>query len=278
MLFVVYMYYGNFKRYKVLLLIPLSILLLSIFLFFSLDEVKKDIDLTGGSSVVVSGNVDERVKDILSDFEVKDVRKTKNLWEIVYQKDIEVEKLIERLKESGYEIEYIGSKKISPVLGEKFYEQMIRAIFIAFMFMSIVVFFIFKNPLPSFYVLFAVVSDIFETFVFSQALGIPLSLYTISALLLLIGYSADSDILLTTRVLRGRGELSERFESAFKTGITMSLTTLAVLVPIILISASEVLVRIATVLFIGITIDIINTWCANGVMLRLWIERRKNEG
>ena len=45
-----------------------------------------------------------------------------------------------------------------------------------------------------------------------RVVGIELSLGTLAALLMLIGYSVDSDILLTNRVLKRRG-MSEMFQA-----------------------------------------------------------------
>ena len=57
--------------------------------------------------------------------------------------------------------------------------------------------------------------------------GIELTLPTTAALLMLIGYSVDSDILLTMRVLKRQGKLDEKLAGAFHTGIIMTTTTLA---------------------------------------------------
>lgn len=273
--------YGNIKRYKMLIIIPLAILLLSIGLFFSMKEVKKDVDLSGGTQITVLTKKDisaQVVESILKEYEVK-VRVAKGIGKntlfIQYAKNVTPEEIVEKLKKYGYEITDYSVQKISPVLAKEFYNQMIGAMIIAFVFMSIVVFVIFREPLPSFYILFAVAADIFETFIFSQFFGIPLSIPSIAAFLLLIGYSVDTDILLTTRVLRAEGDVGEKLEGAFKTGITMSITTIAALTAVFIVSSSSVLKQIASVLLIGITLDMINTWLANGVMLRWWIEWKK---
>ena len=44
---------------------------------------------------------------------------------------------------------------------------------------------------------------------------------------MLIGYSVDSDILLTTRVLKRQGKLNDELNGAFRTGIIMTSTTIA---------------------------------------------------
>ena len=60
-------------------------------------------------------------------------------------------------------------------------------------------------------------------------LGIKLSAKrNCKAFLMLIGYSVDTDILLTTRALKKQeGTINERIYGAFKTGIFMNVTALA---------------------------------------------------
>ena len=243
-------------------------------------EIKKDIDLTGGTqvSIITQHEISpSEIKKIFKDAERIRIAKSfgKTTLLLAFQKNVSAEKVIEKLENSGITVESFSVQKISPVLAEKFYSQMLGAMIIAFIFMSIVVFVVFRNLLPSFYVLFAVAADVFEAFAFAQLLGIPLSIPSLAALLLLIGYSADTDILLTSRVLKREQALGEALTSAFKTGLTMAFTTLSVLLVIVFLSTSEVLKSIAIVLLIGILADIINTWCANAVMLRWWVERKK---
>ena len=58
----------------------------------------------------------------------------------------------------------------------------------------------------------------------------------IVAFLMLIGYSVDTDILLTNRVLkRFEGTVNEKIFGAFKTGITMTLTSLLAIVLALLV-------------------------------------------
>ena len=71
------------------------------------------------------------------------------------------------------------------------------AILVSFIFMAIVVFIIFRNLVPSrssYYL--AAFADILMTFVVVNILGIKMSSAGIIALLMLIGYSVDTDILL----------------------------------------------------------------------------------
>ena len=94
---------------------------------------------------------------------------------------------------------------------------------------------------------------------------------------MLIGYSVDTNILLTTRLLkRDEGSLNKRILEAFKTGITMTLTSLSAIVFALIIvkSFSVVLAQIFTVLAIGLGFDILNTWITNVSILKFYVEKK----
>ena len=92
---------------------------------------------------------------------------------------------------------------------------------------------------------------------------------------MLIGYSVDTNILLSTRVLkRKEGTEMERFYGAFKTGIMMSSTTLIALTVALIFTQSEIIKQIMIILIIGLLIDLINTWIQNVGILRLYLERK----
>jgi preprotein translocase subunit SecF len=165
-------------------------------------------------------------------------------------------------------------RTIGPSLGEAFWRQAQIGIAMAFALMGIVVFFLFRKVVPSFAVIFAAVSDIVVTLAFMQVLSIPLSLAGLAAILMLIGYSVDTDILLTSRMLRGSGLLNERLKGALKTGLTISFTTMGVLGVLVLMGISSVISQIAAVLLIGLALDLANTWLANSVILKWYIEKR----
>jgi len=113
--------------------------------------------------------------------------------------------------------------------------------------------------------------------------GIVLSLGTVAALLMLIGYSVDTDILLTTRLLKRKGELGDKIKDAMKTGMTMTLTTLAALTALFAVSSGSYLVStftridiirdISIVLIFGLIADIINTWMTNVGILKWYLEK-----
>jgi preprotein translocase subunit SecF len=120
-------------------------------------------------------------------------------------------------------------------------------------------------------------ADIAMTAVAMQVIGITLSLGTTAALLMLIGYSVDSDILLTTRILKRKGKLEEKFAGAFHTGFIMTTTTMAAVAAmwvIAFIGSIQIISDIAAVLFMGLFFDLFNTWLTNAGLLKWYVERR----
>jgi len=110
-----------------------------------------------------------------------------------------------------------------------------------------------------------------------NVVGIELSLATVAALLMLIGYSVDSDILLTMRVLKRQGKLEEKLAGAFRTGIIMTTTTITAILAmwlVALLGQITVIWEIATVLLIGLVADLINTWLTNAAIIKWYVLNR----
>jgi preprotein translocase subunit SecF len=136
-----------------------------------------------------------------------------------------------------------------------------------------------KFNVPSFAVVLSAFADILMTLVVIDLMGMKLSSAGIIAFLMLIGYSVDTDILLTNRVLKStNGSINHRIFGAFKTGITMTITAiLAVLAALILMSSfSNTMSQIFTILAIGLCFDIYNTWITNACIIK-WYTTKKNE-
>jgi preprotein translocase subunit SecF len=139
-------------------------------------------------------------------------------------------------------------------------------------------FFYMRYSIPSVAVIFSAFADIFLTLIVVNLLGIRVSSAGIIAFLMLIGYSVDTDILLTTKAIkRDTGSLNRRLLESFKTGITMTLTSLfAVLVALIVVGPfSPVLSQIFIIMVIGLTFDILNTWLTNVSIIKWYILRKK---
>lgn len=270
-------------NYKLLLIIPAILIIAALgSLALQLQDggLKRDIELKGGTQLSLETSADAKVVGgLLKSFDAR-VRSASGLTGSILLIDVPIEKnateIVPFLEGKGYQIESFSVQSVSPTLGESFFQQAQLALGIAFVLMAISIFIIFRKPLPSLYVVMAAAFDIIEALAFSQIIGIELSLATFAALLLLIGYSVDTDILLTSRVLKGgEGKVSDKIKGAMKTGLTMSGTTIAAVAALLVATTSTVLTQIATVLLIGLVVDIINTWFANAVLLRMYVERKE---
>ncbi len=142
--------------------------------------------------------------------------------------------------------------------------------------MAIVVLIAFRNLVPAGAVVLSAFADIAISAAVMQVIGIPLSLGTTAALLMLIGYSVDSDILLTTRLLKRKGKLDEKLAGAFRTGIIMTTTTLAAIAAMWVVATAgqiQIITEIASVLLIGLVVDLMNTWMLNAGILKGYVLR-----
>ncbi len=280
------------KNYKLLLIIPFILLIISlgyIFSFYSQhhDIIKKDISLTGGTAITIYSVEDiESLKNELSkkleDFSVREIfnLRTRKQEAFVVQTTSppeETKKILEdylgyELTEENSSVEFTGSS-----LSKNFYKQLRFAIVLAFIFMAFVVFIIFRTFIPSLAVVFSAFSDIVMTLALVDFLGWKLSSAGIVAFLMLIGYSVDTDIMLTSRMLKRKEEtVNSRIYSAFKTGIVMTLTSLAAIITALIITSgfSEILKQIFSILAIGLSFDILNTWLTNASILKLYVEKK----
>jgi len=154
----------------------------------------------------------------------------------------------------------------------------------AFIFSGIILlvnfFFYTKYSIPSMAVIFSAFADIFMTLVLVNILGMQISSAGIVAFLMLIGYSVDTDILLTIKAIkRDGGTLNRRIFDSFKTGITMTLTAIfSVLIALIVIgSFSSILSQIFTIMLIGLMFDLINTWLTNVSIVKWYVLKSKHE-
>ena len=166
--------------------------------------------------------------------------------------------------------------QIGETFGKTLQGQAFLALIFSFIGMSVVVLIAFRNVVPAGAVVLSAFADIAITAAVMQVIGIPLSLGTTAALLMLIGYSVDSDILLTTRLLKRKGKLDEKLSGAFRTGIIMTTTTLAAIAAMWVVSTAgqiQIISEIAGVLLIGLFVDLMNTWMLNAGILKGYILR-----
>jgi preprotein translocase subunit SecF len=132
-----------------------------------------------------------------------------------------------------------------------------------------------RMSIPSAAVVLAAVSTLLFTIAVVDLMQMRISTAGIAAFLMLIGYSVDTDILLSTRVLkRTEGTVYDRIKQTIKTGLTMEGTVLATALVALIFTHSDVIREIMTIILIGLLADIPYTWIQNAGILRVHLEKR----
>ena len=290
------------KKYKLLLIIPF------LMLFFALtqigyqvyktgDFIKKDVSLKGGVTVTIPFDKDIDINQIEkkissqfpgNDIAVRTLRSAGATIGIIVEADIngndktEVQNLLSAIETSlkvdlskvDYGIEIIGSS-----LGASFFKESLIALAVAFLFMGLVVLIYFRTFIPSIAIILAAFSDMVVALAVINLLDVRIGTAGIAAFLMLIGYSVDTDILLTVRVLkRKEGTVMDRIISSIKTGMTMTVTAIISTIVALAVTQSEVIRQIMLILLIGLIADIFNTWIQNVGLLRIYIEKKAKKG
>jgi len=287
------------KHYKKLMIIPVILLVLAV-LFISgfyaknNDLFKKDVTLSGGVTLSIytskNINIDDLESYLEKEFPESDIfiRKlsgfgTEKQIGIIIEasgvKGDELKKTIGnkldfKFTDKNYSLEEMGSS-----LGESFYRQMFIAVILAFIFMGVVVLITFRTIIPSIAVILSAFLDISASIAIINLIGMRLGTAGIAALLLLVGYSIDTDILMTTKVIKRRegGNVFERLKNSAKTGLTMTFTTIIALCIALFVTKSFVLKQMFSIIIIGLFIDIVSTYLMNAGILKWYCEKKKWE-
>jgi len=275
--------------YKKLLIISFILIFFSVgvlgYNYLQTGEIlDKSIDFKGGtvaSVVVLSGTVDvSAIKDVANDKIGQVVVRTSTSDEdtsIIFESEnvMQDKDIIDILDLAGisYDSNDINIQSVGAALGAEFMKQALIAVMFAFGFMAIIIFLTFKTFVPSIAIIASATVDILFAMALMVIFGVTLNLGTLAALLLLIGYSVDTDILLTTRLIKRKGEgtLDERVASAMKTGVTMTTSAITAFAVLYLVSTSVVLDQIALVIIFGLLADYITTWFQNVGLLKWYL-------
>ena len=285
------------EHYKKLMLIPLALLLFfaGVLVFQQVntgDFIGKDVSLQGGIVITVSS---DQAIDVSSaeaglgasldtSVRITELSSIGAGGRIGYSFEmatgVDKDAAIEQISTlyGGLRTENYTVEEISPSLGASFWSSTIKAVLIAFVFMAFVIFIYFRKLAPCLAIIYAAVADFIGVLAIMNLIGMRLSSAGVAALLMLIGYSVDSDVLLATKVVKRRtGTVLSRVYSAMRTGLTMEVTTLAALIVLYTVAPASTLKTISTVLIIGIILDLPNTWLMNAGILRWWSKRKGNE-
>ena len=269
------------ESYKPLIAVPIIITIIALAILAT-NGLNESVDLKGGTITTLqlqkSINQDELKSLIESGLNTSDVTINSfnnNQATVTIGTEADATTFTNLMNGTATILSY---RSVGAVLSSAALTQIIYTLIFAFLFMSVTVFIVFRNFVPSMAVILAALSDIIIAAGGMSLFGIPLSLASVGALLLLIGYSVDTDILLTTRVLKRReGTVTERAINAMKTGFTMAAAAIGSMVALyvivlLFIPSAATLQNIAEVLIIGLVADVLATWLMNLGILRWYME------
>ena len=281
------------KHYKKLALIPViifiaCILVLGIKFAKTGYIIDRDISLKGGVEITITkeglnfNEIESFLKEKYKDVSVRELTNplTRKSIGVNIKISDETEDSIRSFLKTRMDFNendgnIYSAKTTQPEFGSSFYKSLLLVVFIGFILMAITVFAAFRTFIPSLAVISAAVIDIVFSLTVSSITGIKLDGGAIVAFLLVIGYSVDTDILLTTRMIkRKEGKYIERMYSAMKTGLTMTTAAIAVMGIGYFVAISAVLENMFFIIVIALIMDIFSTYLTNAGIL-IWYCKRK---
>lgn len=250
------------------------------------DIMYKDVSLKGGTVITINGDIDTaRIESELPKYfsdvgfrKLTDVTSGKRIATII-ETSAESEDVRSKIIELGIELtdENSSTEFTGPSLSNNFYRQLMWALLISFILMSAVIFILFRSFVPSIAVISAAVFDIMIPLVILNIFGVSISSAGIAAFLMLLGYSVDTDILLTSRALKKKeGTLNQRLLGAFNAGILMTGTSLAAVLPVFFLVTGlpDSFRQIFLILSLGLITDIFSTWLTNVSIIKWYCEKK----
>jgi preprotein translocase subunit SecF len=270
----------DYERYtnRQLVAVPLVVLALALAItagFYALNgtPVGLGIEFTGGTELqIVTGDSPTQIRETFeaSVASVQPISSQQDTYIITFQ-STDTGALENQAQQAGYTVESVQGRSAS--FGSSSQTQALTGIAVAFLGMSLLVFVLFRTFVPSIAVVASAFSDIVIPVALMNLFGIELSLGTVAALLMLIGYSVDSDLLLNNNILRRRGGFYESTYRAMRTGVAMTLTSIVAMTVMTIFAfllGIPLLPSIGIVLVFGLTADLMNTYMLNVTLLRYY--------
>jgi len=263
-----------------LVAVPLAVLLVALLIIGGVwvttgAPVDLGVEFTGGTEMrigVDGENPQQQIREGI-DTQPANIQPVANSdrFIVTYGPETDSERLEQQAEDAGFDVQSVDGT--SPTFGNEAQIQAVGGVIVAFAGMSALVFAMFRTFVPSIAVVLSAFSDIVVPVALMNVLGIPLTLGSVAALLMIIGYSVDSDILLNNHVLRRQGGFYESAYRAMETGITMTLTSIAAMLVMTIVATAfgiGLLSSIGLILVFGLTTDLLNTYMLNMSLLRWW--------
>ena len=279
------------RNYRKLLVIPFIVFVLCSLVFVQNklrwgEFFKKDIDLSGGTIITVyTSTVSQGVKDKFKSMDIvpREIRSydSGELLAVILEAGPEHDPqdlagIVNQSfsSEPGFTGEF-DVRHVGPAMGASFMKSAEIAVALGFIAMGISLALIFRQPIVAMTVILSGFLNVFEAAALMTRFGVRLAPHTIGALLMLMGWSVDSEVLFDTKILKeGGGDPKKRAIQAMKTAMTMSAAIFASLSALYYVSTSSLVSDIALVLLLGAVFDMINTWFQSLSMVLWYSEER----
>ncbi|WP_331234908.1 protein translocase subunit SecF [Natronorarus salvus] len=229
------------------------------------------IDFTGGTEIQIETDASQDEIRAAFDAEVESITPipAEDDQYLVEFQSTDVSEIESDAEAAGFGV--ISIAGTSATFGADTQVQALIGLLLAFLGMSVIVAALFRTLIPSVAVIASAASDLVIPLALMNLFEIQLTLGTVAALLMLIGYSVDSDLLLNTHVLRRRGDFYESVRRAMRTGVTMTTTAIIAMLVMTLVATYfgiPLLPEIGLVLVFGLLADLMNTYLLNVSLLR----------
>ncbi len=278
------------KNYKFIMFIPVLLLVISLGIIGTKlvktgAPFNKDVTLRGGIAATIYTDKEFSEDQIKSALGVEatikklgDVTTSKQLGFIIEVSDLTENQLRDIIKNKlniDIDNKNFSIEVTTPKLSQAFFKQLMYAIIFAFILMGLSVFIAFRTPIPSIAVIAAAFMDITITLAVIDLLNLPMSTAGVVAFLLIIGYSVDTDILLTNYSIKKKdGKLFDRMFHSMKTGLTMTACAAVVMLTGLFLSNSFVIKEMFLIIFIALIVDVITTYLTNAGILWMYCKKK----
>lgn len=231
------------KHYKKFLVFSISLLIVAIvylvyrtFVFGRL--VDFSVDVAGGYLITFPRIISEsEIETILKDIGITDYNiysTSNNIY--IETSSQNIRKFIEFLKEKNIPEEQITIQEFSSYIGSIVLNQLITLFIISTILISIFIVIRFRKKQPVLGILLVILWDIVFTLTLINLFGFKLGFVGLVALLGILGFAIDNNIVLATNVFQEKEiNFDDRIKISLKVGLLMEIFILLVIIPLIFI-------------------------------------------
>ncbi|MBU0758452.1 MAG: hypothetical protein KKF44_10370 [Nanoarchaeota archaeon] len=252
------------------------------------DFIKRDVTLSEGISITINTeqpvDADELQRELSNQFKqssinVRSLQISGTSQGIIIEDSTpEDEPLIREImqqKLGGLSKNDISVEKMGSTLGKSFFREMFLVLLVSFFAMGLVFLYYFRDLFATGAALISAFLDLFITLGIITALGVRLTSGGIASFLMLISYSIDTSILISTKMIKEKKKtVNEGLFEAMKTGLTMSAAGITAMFIAFLLTNNAVLKQIMLILVIGLIVDLFTTWIGNVSILRYDLNKK----